>query len=166
MTKVVFSHGKESGPQGRKITLLGNVAKSLGFEVESIDYQDLVSPEHRVERLVEYIERQRSSVILVGSSMGGYVSTVASQYVAIEGLFLLAPALYMPGYNVQEYTFNGNISVVHGWNDNVIPVVNSIDYARAHQASLLLLNDTHPLANSLQTISPYFRHWLSSFQPI
>ena len=163
---IVFSHGKESGPHGRKITLLSNVAKSLGFETQSIDYQDLVSPEQRVERLVTFIKRQQRPVILVGSSMGGYVSTVASQQVPVEGLFLLAPALYMPGYNVQEYTYSGNISVVHGWNDDVIPVSNSVEYAQAHKASLLLVNDGHQLANSLHTISPYFRNWLSLFQSV
>ncbi|MFT6901716.1 MAG: hypothetical protein ACJAXS_001915 [Colwellia sp.] len=36
--KVIFSHGKESGPWGSKITKLANVAKELGFGVDSIDY--------------------------------------------------------------------------------------------------------------------------------
>ena len=44
MTTVVFSHGKESGPWGSKITTLSNVANDMGFGVESIDYQDLDCP--------------------------------------------------------------------------------------------------------------------------
>jgi len=41
MTTVIFSHGKESGPWGSKITTMSKVAEQLGFRVESIDYQDL-----------------------------------------------------------------------------------------------------------------------------
>ena len=36
--KIIFSHGKESGPWGTKIKRLANVAKRLNCSVESIDY--------------------------------------------------------------------------------------------------------------------------------
>lgn len=38
---VYFNHGKESGPWGSKISKLAEVAHKRGFDVESIDYQDL-----------------------------------------------------------------------------------------------------------------------------
>jgi hypothetical protein len=43
--KVIFSHGKESGPWGSKITKLANIAKTLCFEVDSIDYSNIASPD-------------------------------------------------------------------------------------------------------------------------
>ena len=64
MTTVVFSHGKESGPWGSKITTLSNVANDMGFGVESIDYQDLDCPEARLERLKETIAEKCNDVVL------------------------------------------------------------------------------------------------------
>lgn len=164
MTTVVFSHGKESGPWGSKITTLSNVAKDMGFAVESIDYRDLDCPEDRLERLKETITQKSSDVILVGSSMGGYVSLAAASEVSARGVFLMAPALYMPKYKVQNYPYDGYVSVVHGWNDDVIPIENSMKYAQQQKAQLLLLNDGHRLANSKSVISPFFRNWLEKFQ--
>ena len=43
---------------------------------------------------LELVPHER--LILVGSSMGGYVSTVASVSLKPAGLFLMAPAFYMP----------------------------------------------------------------------
>ncbi len=164
MTTVVFSHGKESGPWGSKITTLSNVAKDMGFAVESIDYRDLDCPEDRLERLKETITQKGNDVILVGSSMGGYVSLAAASEVSARGVFLMAPALYMPKYKVQNYPYDGYVSVVHGWNDDVIPIENSMKYAQQQKAQLLLLNDGHRLANSKSVISPFFRNWLEKFQ--
>ena len=164
MTTVVFSHGKESGPWGSKIATLSNVATDMGFAVESIDYRDLDCPEDRLERLKETITQKSNDVILVGSSMGGYVSLAAASEVSARGVFLMAPALYMPKYKVQNYPYDGYVSVVHGWNDDVIPIENSMKYAQQQKAQLLLLNDGHRLANSKSVISPFFRNWLEKFQ--
>ena len=103
MTTVVFSHGKESGPWGSKITTLSNVANDMGFGVESIDYQDLDCPEARLERLKETIAEKCNDVVLVGSSMGGYVSLAAASQISARGVFLMAPALYLPNYKVQRF---------------------------------------------------------------
>ena len=103
--KIYFSHGKESGPWGTKIRYMAKLANDRSFAVESIDYGDLDDPDLRVERLLEVLRREPEleQLVLVGSSMGAYVSTVASLSVAVRGLFLLAPALYMPGYQHQQY---------------------------------------------------------------
>ena len=122
MTKqhIIFSHGKESGPWGSKITKMAEFAKSIcDCEIHSIDYQDLESPDDRVQRLVDYLKTLRGKIILVGSSMGGYVSTVASTQVEVDGLMLLAPAFNLPGYQVQNPTTPcKNLQIIHGWHDS------------------------------------------------
>ena len=45
---VVFSHGKESGPWGRKITALAEVARAEGYEAHSVDYRGIEEPRARV----------------------------------------------------------------------------------------------------------------------
>jgi predicted esterase YcpF (UPF0227 family) len=101
--KVYFSYGKESGSWGTKITRLARIAEGAGCAVESIDYSDLMDPDLRVERLQEVLAEEEESFLLVGSSMGGYVSLMTSAAVSAKAIFLMAPALYMPGYEGQHY---------------------------------------------------------------
>ncbi|MBN8110567.1 YqiA/YcfP family alpha/beta fold hydrolase, partial [Vibrio vulnificus] len=81
-----FSHGKESGPWGSKIKRLASTAERFGYQVDSIDYTDMLDPDLRVERLLNVLSGIEEEVTLVGSSMGGYVSLVASESVATKGL--------------------------------------------------------------------------------
>jgi len=67
--KVYFSHGKESGPWGTKITSLANIAKADDCDVESIDYSDTFDPDIRAEQLVNPLKKEPGDFILVGSSM-------------------------------------------------------------------------------------------------
>ena len=50
---VVFSHGKESGPWGSKITAMAEVARDLKFDVLSVDYRGIDDPLARVRKLIE-----------------------------------------------------------------------------------------------------------------
>lgn len=91
---VYFSHGMESGPFGSKIMALAKVAEKLGFEVESPDYRSTMDADERVKMLLDLNPKANKNLVLVGSSMGGYVATVASKELKPQGLFLMAPAFY------------------------------------------------------------------------
>ena len=92
-SRVVFAHGKESGPWGSKIQHLADIARAHGFAVESLDYSDLMDATARVERLLAHAPTG-APLVLVGSSMGGYVAAMACQTLAPDALLLMAPALY------------------------------------------------------------------------
>ena len=142
--KIFFSHGKESGPGATKITRLAELALEQGCATESIDYRDLPNePDERVERLVGLVQQEADDVLLVGSSMGGYVSLVAAGLTDARGVFLLAPALYVPGYAAQTYPYSGHVEVVHGWQDEVIPPDHSIRYAQEAQCELHMITGDH-----------------------
>ena len=162
--KVYFSHGKESGPWGSKIKRLTSIAKDQGFSVDSIDYSDLLDPDMRVKRLIKILENEKEDFILVGSSMGGYVSLVASEEVNVKGMFLLAPALFMDGYKKQTYhhnhDYNTAIEIVHGWSDNIIPPENSIKFAQNSDCSLHLITGDHRLNSSLDIVERLFSQFL------
>ena len=169
---VVFSHGKESGPWGSKIQALANIAKRLGAEVLSVDYRENPSgtlydqnavgeADRRVEQLLSLQPPAHRQLVLVGSSMGGYVSTVATIRLAVDGLFLLAPAFYLPGYENQDVTPRAKRTlIVHGWGDSVVPVQNSIRFCREHQCELYLLDGDHRLNAALPKIEPIFEIFL------
>lgn len=157
---VYFAHGKESGPWGRKIQDLAKVAQDQGFVVESPDYSTTMNPYERVEMLLSQ-QPQATNLVLVGSSMGGFVSTIASQKLHPAGLFLLAPAFYMPGYT--EHVPSGQIRelvVVHGWQDAIIPVTHSIRFAQEYQAQLYILNSDHQLLDQLPLLCQLFKLFL------
>ena len=164
--KVYFSHGKESGPQGSKIQKLASISREHGCAVESIDYRDLPDPDQRVERLVGLLKNEEDGFILVGSSMGGYVSLVASDAVKTHAVFLLAPALYIPDYKKQQYcSTHKYLEIVHGWSDEVIPVENSIRFAKGADCTLHLIKGGHRLNSSIETVADLFRQFLSRVLP-
>lgn len=159
---IYFSHGKESGPWGSKITRLASLAKQQGYQVDSIDYRDTHNPDARAQRLIDLIARENRDVLLVGSSMGGYVSLLASGATNVKGTFLLAPALFIEGYAVQNYPEPQCLEIVHGWSDEVIPVENSISYAQKARCSLHLIDGDHRLNSSLENVEKLFEQFLIS----
>jgi len=159
--RVVFSHGKESGPWGSKITAMAAMVRDLGLAAESVDYRGIDDPAARVRRLIDFAAPLEGPLVLVGSSMGGYVSAAAASLVNPKGLFLLAPAFYMPGY--EQYTPQEVLCpsvIVHGWHDDIVPVDNSIRWAREHRSALHLLDSDHRLENQLEAICLLLRGFL------
>jgi predicted esterase len=168
---VHFVHGKESGPWGSKISKLADVARSSGFAVESLDYQDLSDPGLRVKRLLQSNARTADGLILVGSSMGGYVATLASEELNPKGLFLMAPAFYMQGYTEQNPVPNATtVSIVHGWSDDIIPVEHSIRFAQKFSGTtrveLHLVEDDHRLSAELPFLATLFARFLDQTRAI
>lgn len=161
---VIFAHGKESGPWGSKICYLAEIAARTGADVSSPDYTALADPDARVAYLLslpEITNRAHDPMILVGSSMGAYVSAVASCKLQPQGLFLLAPAIGIPGYAVQHPSCRSEeIEIVMGWNDAVIPITNVVHFAAVHKARLHLLRSDHRLNDALIDIGFIFESFL------
>jgi len=161
MTTVIFSHGQESGPWGTKIRAMAELAKELGCAVDSIDYQDIADPTARVEKCVCECAAIDDRIILVGSSMGGHVATAAAEQVGAAGLFVLAPAYFMEGYeDLTPEPPDIPICIVHGWHDDIVPAENSIRYARRCSATLYLVDGGHRLTENIEEINEYLRLFL------
>lgn len=154
--RVVFSHGQESGPWGTKIRAMADCAKALGHEVESIDYQGMADPADRVQKLIDECRAFDEPLVLVGSSMGGHVATAAAEATGALGLFVLAPAYYMEGYEMHTPAAPEiPIEIVHGWHDDIVPVDNSIRFARESSATLHLVDGDHRLTANIEAINQY-----------
>lgn len=162
-TLVIFAHGKESGPWGSKIKHLAAIAEKHGAAVLSPDYSDIQDdPDARVARLLAMTLPPHDRLVLVGSSMGGYVSAVASKTLKPSGLFLMAPAFYIPGFGVDQdpAPVAGQVCVVFGWNDEIIPVEAGIRFAQKHRASLHVLDSDHRLNSVLPVVGDLFEQFL------
>lgn len=150
---LVFAHGKESGPWGTKIKHLAETAKARDFEVISPDYRQQPDPDLRVAQLLAMAPKARRTVVLAGSSMGGYVSAMAAGALAPDALFLIAPALYFPGYDREPPVPPTLSHVVHGWNDDIVTPDKAIRYAEKHRVPLTMLDAGHTLNERLPELS-------------
>lgn len=149
---VYFAHGRDTTPHGIKIRKLRRVAEAMGWAVEAPDYSDTKDVSVRTERLCALLEQDERRLVLVGSSMGAYVSAQAAQRFGpkrVEGLLLMAPAVHLPGYVVSErLTLPKHTVLVHGWSDEVVPAEGVIRFAREHDVELILTSDDHRLGRS------------------
>jgi predicted esterase len=159
---VCFSHGKESGPWGTKIAAMADLARDRGLSVESLDYRGLSDPAERTEKLVAHCLALDRPLVLVGSSMGGHVAAAASlRLPRVRGLFLLAPAFFIPGYEaLTPQPQIRRITIVHGWRDAVVPAANSIRFAEQHRAVLHLIDSDHRLTDNIFEVNRLFDWFL------
>jgi pimeloyl-ACP methyl ester carboxylesterase len=163
---ICFSHGKESGPWGTKIRVLAEVARAAGWTVESLDYQGLDDPRARCARLGDYCRGLGRPLALAGSSMGGFVAAAVAADLPVTGLFLMAPAFYVPGH--EQYVPPPPacpVTIVHGWRDDVVPWTGSLRYAERPRCRLVLVDGDHRLTANLGELSDIFRIFLRELHP-
>jgi predicted alpha/beta hydrolase family esterase len=162
-TRLIWCHGYLGQPWGDKSKQLAKIAENAGLNMDAIDFQDLENPDERVERLVTKLSEKAMPTILCGSSMGGYVAATTARHIPIKGLFLLAPAFYLPNYDTHVFTdLPEALTVVHGWEDDVVPVENSIRFGGLHKASLHILPDDHRLSKCIPDLCILFDGFLRS----
>jgi alpha-beta hydrolase superfamily lysophospholipase len=161
---VLFAHGKESGPHGTKINALSQVALAHSWQPQAPDFQGMDDPQARVEKLLGVAASLSGPLVLVGSSMGGYVMAEASRHLQPEAMLLLAPAVGIPFYpNPDPQPVAGQLLAVHGWQDEIIPVDLVIDWCRRQRVPLQLVNDNHALTASLPQLE---RHLAALLQEV
>lgn len=161
MNKVCFSHGQESGPWGEKIRAMADVARFAGWSVESLDYRGIADPWERADKLIAWCGQQDGPVVLVGSSMGSFVANAAASKIGARGLFLLAPAFYVPGYeDVMPEHPTCPTFIVHGWKDDVVPWQGSVRYGSETGARLMLVDGDHRLTANIAVINQLFAGFL------
>jgi len=165
--QIVLSHGSDSGPDATKVSTLAALAESLGWRTQRPDYRaddahghaGLVAP--RITRLRAIIEALDAPPLLVGSSMGAFVSGLVSLEVPVAGLLLLATPSGIPGY-ARAFDLRRDVPtlLIHGWRDDVCPLGGVQTFAAQRRLPLLVLDDDHRLGASMQAIAAQFRYML------
>jgi predicted alpha/beta-hydrolase family hydrolase len=162
----ILSHGFESGPDATKVTALAEAAQRLGWTHERPDYTDLDARREvselgdvhaRLRRLLALARgaASRGPLVLAGSSLGAWISARVSLEVPVAALFLMAPPVRMdPAPALDAATVP--TSVVHGWDDELIPARAVVDWASARRARLLLVDDSHRLSANVATSAEAF----------
>ena len=158
---VIISHGLQSSPDATKATAIAKVAQSIGWTTEIPDYRDLDAASElgdvlsRIERL-RALAGQRTPLVLAGSSMGAFISARVSLAVDVQGLFLMAPPTQLKGYDMLLEAAPVPTCIVHGWHDELIPAGEVVRWAQARSDHLVLVNDSHRLADHVAFCATQF----------
>lgn len=152
---LVFAHGLEGSPQGRKAQLL----RTLGLPLQVPDLRG-VALQGRYER-IEALTRG-GGVLLVGSSYGGLVAAMlaADFPERFLGVVLCAPALDWrepPNHCPEGLAAPAGlpVTILHGIHDRVVPIGVSRAYRDRSPPGVLLYepDDDHGLGGSLPLLA-------------
>lgn len=169
----ILSHGFESGPDATKVTALAEVAEQLGWTHERPDYTDLDARREvselgdvptRLQRLHALAREAaaRGPLVLAGSSLGAWISGQVSLQVPVVGLFLMAPPVSMgPAPTLDAARVP--VSIIHGWDDELIPAQQVIDWAHPRRARVLMVDDSHRLSAHVAASAEAFAELLRRF---
>ena len=168
----ILSHGFESGPDATKVTALAEVAERLGWTCERPDYTDLdakrdVSPLGDVAARIERLQRlamqaaAKGPLVLAGSSLGAWIAGHVSLQVPVAGLFLMAPPVRLDAAHPLQAA-EVPLSVVHGWDDELIPAADVVGWTCARRGRLLLVDDDHRLSSNAEASADAFAALLRS----
>ncbi|MCK9397509.1 MAG: alpha/beta hydrolase [Methylobacter sp.] len=159
---VIYNHGKDSIPWGEKTIQFAEVAKRCGYSFESPDYRERSDPDQRVEQLLAMDLSGYDEIVLIGSSMGAYVATAASESIKPKGLFLLAPAFYLPGYRQTEFKPTAeDIRVCHGWQDEIVPPENAWRFCQTYRVRLNMYDTDHRMLSVMPQLTDEFGRFLA-----
>jgi predicted alpha/beta-hydrolase family hydrolase len=170
--QIILSHGSDSSPDATKVSALAALAESLGWATQRPDYRaddtrghaGSVSP--RLARLRAAVAACAMPPVLVGSSMGAFVSGLASLEAPVAGLFLLATPPGIPGFQTMfDVRRNVPTLLIHGWRDELCPLDAVYAFAGRRQLPLLVVDDDHRLSASVDLIAAQFRLFLERLAP-
>jgi pimeloyl-ACP methyl ester carboxylesterase len=149
--QIIFCHGLESHPHGRKYEYL----VGAGLDVISPDFRglDLAARVAKLEPILE----QAGEPLVIGSSYGGATAICAAMHHRarggkLSGLILCAPALGLrePPIEDLELEAPAPTIILHGTRDDVVPIAGSRELAaRDANVKLIELDDIHELSGSL-----------------
>ena len=170
---VFLSHGLESGPGSTKVQAMKAVAESFeGVVATALDHRSSKDPQVRLAQMQAAIADAGAPperTVLAGSSMGGWVSAQTSATTPVLGCFLLAPALALSRFPQSSPSIQAkHTMIIHGWQDDVVPVMPVLELARNQGIEALVLPDGHRLENSVDRVCREFQHFLTACldQPI
>ena len=153
MLTVYWLHGLDAAPMGMKSTAIATMLKQRGVEFKAPDFRGMDDPDQRVGHFLNVLEEQKEPPVVVGSSLGGYVAAATALQREFRAVLLLCPALYFPGTSVRDYSaLKCPATLIHGWQDALIPPEDSFKFAREHHAVLHLVDADHQLSGQVDFV--------------
>ena len=132
MKKILFLHGMDSTPRGKKHLFL----EEKGYSVVAplLDKNDFVGSVETAQRVLD----EESPDIVVGSSRGGAVAMALKTTIK---KVLIAPA--WKKFGVDNTFVGANDVILHSKRDEVVSFADSVSLRYSSMASLQEVDDTH-----------------------
>lgn len=163
----ILSHGLDSSPEATKVSAMARVAAEMGWTSERPDYRDIDATrdvrevDNRLRRLVDAARAAPGPLVLAGSSLGAFVSALATLEVDCVGLFLMAPPIVLPDYPTMLAARDLPTTVIHGWHDELIPAFDVVAWTQRRSDHLILVDDEHRLAAHVDFVAQEFGRFLA-----
>lgn len=167
---VILSHGLDSSPDATKVSALARVAEAMGWSTERPDYSDIDARADirevsaRLERLVDRANAAPRPLVLAGSSMGAFISALATLEIECVGLFLMAPPVVLEDYPQSLDAELLPTTVIHGWDDELIPAGDVVRWAQVRSDRLIMVDDSHRLEQHVEFCAEEFGRFLAALK--
>ncbi len=153
---IYFLNEQESEPFGIWTASLAEIARRRSCHIHHCSSPKL-RPDLQIRKFLWEVDSDGPETILVGCGVEGYVATVASEALNPAGLFLMAPAFYLPDYAQQNLRSKaGKTILVHGWRDNILQPQRSIHFSQESDVELHLYPAGHALEESREAVEDLF----------
>jgi pimeloyl-ACP methyl ester carboxylesterase len=132
---VIYLHGFASSAHSTKGTFFAARFREQGIPLHTPDFNEPDFSSLTITRMVQQVERLLDTlsggpVVLIGSSLGGFVAVQVALRRTVDRLVLLAPALDFSGKRLQsvgdrglsEWETTGHLNVFHYGYGRMIPV--------------------------------------------
>jgi len=176
-----YIHGYLSEPYSTKGTLLKERLNVIPIKYRDCKPEDLIISDC-IERIISEIKNDKEP-ILIGSSLGGLLAVKVAKKTKIKQLILLNPAI-IPNYvdiskiwdmphnilkdmkdeSLFKEKIDSKINIIVGTMDDTVPNDWVIEFAKAQEATLLLLHDDHSLTQNLEKIPDIIKSYQNSIQ--
>lgn len=143
--QIVFLHGLETGPYGKKYQAL----KQMFGSIISPDCEGVKDPAARLQIIKSRLEHEPGPFLVVGSSAGGLMALRLQQVdQRVACMVLCAPAIHTEAAAGLSPEGLPPTIIIHGIHDDVVP----IDSSRCFRVPMLEVEDGHRLDNSIPLI--------------
>lgn len=165
-----YIHGYLSEPNSTKGMLLKEKLNAIPIKYRDCSPEDLI-----ISNCVAGIKKEikdDKNAVLIGSSLGGFLAArVALDCINVKNLILLNPAIIPLDFDISkiqgmpqrilkgmqdkrlfEEKIKSKIFIIAGTNDSVVPTSWIINFAKAQDATIILLNDDHSLSKNLERL--------------
>ena len=171
-----YIHGYLSEPNSTKGILFKDKLNAKPIKYRDCKPENLIISDC-LERIKKEIKNDEN-VVLIGSSLGGFLAAKTAQHNSnVKKIILLNPAIIPPSYDITKIQdipqsilrdmqdkslfdekIKSKIFIIRGSEDDLVPDFWILEFAKAQEATIMLLNDDHSLTKNIQKLPDIIRN--------
>ena len=165
---IYYIHGYQSSPESEKGRLFKEKLGAIPVKYRDCKPEDLVIKEC-IDRIKSIISKDKD-IVLIGSSLGGYLAAKVALEIKINGLILLNPAIVPPDASKKDIDLpkrildemkderlfktklKSDIFILCATEDKVVPRDWILGFAMAQEAKVMFIKDDHRFSKNMKKL--------------